>query len=230
MAVITIFGASGATGLHACAQALEAGHTVRAADHDGDHPLQGRDDFTVHQADVLKDDLTALVDGADAVLSCLGVGNDLGTLASPPPLYSRGTDRICDAMEPAGCKRLIVISASFVEEKNRGPIWFKLPAMTGLIRVFEQMAEMEANLHKRTNLDWTAVRAGWLMEGDITRDYTVQANVIPEDMVRTRHADLAHFMLHLAEGKDWLHQTPALARPEDASATSPAAVARDMVA
>jgi len=230
MSRITIFGASGATGLHACAQALDAGHIVTAVDHSGDHPLAGRDGLTMKQADVLTDDLGDTVKGADAVLSCLGVGNDLGTLASPPPLYSKGTARICDAMQAADVKRLIVISASFVEAKNRGPIWFKLPAMAALVRVFDQMAEMEENLHQRTDLDWTAVRPGWLMEGEITRDFTVQPDVIPEDMVRTRHADLAHFMLCLATGSEWLHQTPALARPEDASATSPMAVARDMAA
>ena len=227
---LCIFGASGATGLHASAQALDRGWHVRAVSHDGEFPLSDRDGLTVHKADVLQDDLTDFVAGCDAVLSCLGVGNDLGTLADPPPLYTDGTAAICDAMEAGGVKRLVVISASFVEEKNRGPIWFKVPAMAGLHLVFDQMGEMEEMLKSRTAIDWTAVRPGWLMAGEITRDYTVQAEVIPEGMVRTRHADLAHFMLEQVDGTDWLRGFPALAREEDASATSPAAVARELAA
>jgi len=127
-------------------------------------------------------------------------------------------------------RRLIVISATFVEEANRGPIWFQIPARAGLARVFAQMREMEDMLQDRHGIDWTAVRPGWLMQGEMTRDYVVQADVIPEGLIRTRQAALAHFMLNLAQSDDWLRQTPALARAEDARATSPAAVAREFAA
>ena len=59
------------------------------------------------------------------------------------PLYTTGTRRIMDAMKDADVSRLIVISASFVETMDRGPIWFRLPAAIGLKRVFDQMKEME---------------------------------------------------------------------------------------
>ncbi|NNE51337.1 MAG: NAD(P)H-binding protein [Sulfitobacter sp.] len=223
-----MFGASGATGRAAVAAARKRGHTVRAMHHtlpddEGDDPQ-----VTHLQADVLADDLSDRVRGVDAVISCLGVGNDPQTLLSPPPLYTEGTEAICDAMESADVKRLIVISASFVEAQDRGPIWFKLPAMTSLHLVFEQMAEMERNLKQREGIEWTAVRAGWLMEGAATDDYVVQANVIPEDLIRTRHADLADFMVRLAEDNDWLRATPAIARKEPPEASSPEAVLKEM--
>lgn len=225
---LTIFGASGATGRAAIKAARACDLRVRAIDHS--LPDDAADDpgITHHQADVLTDDLRDHVRGADAVLSCLGVGNDPGTLLSPPPLYTKGTRAICDAMTAERVKRLVVISASFVADRDRGPIWFKLPAMIGLHRVFEQMAEMEDNLRARPDLDWTAVRPGWLMQGDATEDYTVQADVIPDGMVRTRHADLAAFMVTLAQNGDWIRATPALARPESPQATSPEAVLREM--
>lgn len=221
---LAIFGASGATGKQAIEAARKRGHSVRAFDHDLPETPSQDPKVTHYQADVLTDDLSDNLRGVDAVLSCLGVGNDLATLLSPPPLYSQGTTRICDGMEIAGVQRIIVISANFVEEKNRGPIWFKLPAMVGLHRIFDQMAEMEHNLRHRTTLDWTAVRPGWLMEGPGTDDYTVQADTIPPGMVRSRHADVAAFMVQLAETGEWSRATPAIAREEPASATSPAAV------
>lgn len=226
---ITIFGASGATGRHAIQAARARGHRVRAVDHHLPDDASS-DASVIHvQADVLTDDLREHVHGADAVLSCLGVGNDIETLLSPPPLYTDGTENICEAMQKENVKRLIVISASFVEEKNRGPIWFKLPAMTALSLVFQEMQKMEHNLKARPQLDWTAVRPGWLMEGEETRDYAVQADVIPQGLIRTRQADLAHFMVSLAESRDWLHQTPAIARDEPATATAPDKVIEEML-
>ena len=226
---IVIFGASGATGKAAIAAARDRGHRVRAVDHHvpedtGDDPM-----VTHVEGDVLKDDLRPHVRGADAVLSCLGVGNDPATLLDPPPLYTDGTEAICDAMAAEGVERLVVISASFVENKDRGPIWFKLPAMVALSRVFEEMRRMEEMLRARPQIDWTAVRPGWLMEGDATGDATVQADVIPQGMIRTRHGDLAAFMVSLAETGDWSRATPAIARREGPCATSPMAVLEEML-
>ncbi len=227
---IVIFGAGGTTGKHAIRAARNAGFRVRAVDHTLPDTTSDDNLITHIQGDVLKDDLSDHVKGGDVVLSCLGVGNDPATLLDPPPLYTDGTSAICDAMEAQGVKRLIVMSASFVEEKNRGPLWFKIPAMTGLHLVFEQMGQMEAILRKRSgSIDWTAVRPGWLMEGEETRDYTVQADVIPEDMIRSRHADVAHFMVSLAQSGDWVHATPAIARDEPASASAPDKVLNEML-
>ena len=77
-------------------------------------------------------------------------------------------------------------------------------------------------------LDWTAVRPGWLMEGNLTSDYQVQSNVIPRGTLRTRHADLADFMVELASNGDWIHQFPAIARREPPSATAPAEVLKEL--
>lgn len=226
---LTIFGGSGTTGAAAVQTALSRGHTVRAVDRHADPAAPDHERLTHHEADVLNDDLDALIDGSDAVISCLGVGNDAQTLLSPPPLYTTGTARICDAMEAEGVRRLIVMSATFVATSDRGPIWFKIPALTALSNVFDQMKEMEEMLRRRPDVDWTAVRPGWLMEGQPTDDYTVQANVIPKGMIRSRHADVGAFMAKLAETSDWSRQTPALARHEDPSASGPEEVLREML-
>ena len=69
---------------------------------------------------------------------------------------------------------------------------------------------------------------GWLMAGAPTDDYVVQADVIPEGLIRTRHADLANFMVRLAAGDEWLRATPAIARKEPPEASSPEAVLEEM--
>ena len=227
---IVIFGSTGATGREAVGRALDKGHHVLALDaHSHESDIES-DRLTHGVVDVLNDDLAPHLDGADAVLSCLGVGNDPQTLLDPPPLYTDGTRRIVEAMKDVGCRRLIVISASFVETTDRGPIWFRVPAKVGLHKVFEQMAEMEAMLRATRAIDWTAVRPGWLLDAPYTGDYHISANVIPEDLIRTRHADLAAFMVDLAENGEWIRDTPAIAREESPDKSSPAAVIEDMIA
>ena len=222
-----VLGAKGAVGSALVDQALERGHRIVAIEPDcSDMP--DREGVTPHEADVLRSDLSDAFAGCDAVLSALGVGNSPKVLLDPPPLYTQGTTNILRGMAKTGVSRLVVISATFVETKHRGPVYFRLPVMASLHNVLDQMAEMEAQL-RGSSVDWTAVRPGWLMKGPMTGDYTVTPDVIPEDMIRTRMADVAHFMLHCAETGDWSRATPAIARHEDAEATSLSTVVREIM-
>ncbi|MGY6550680.1 MAG: NAD(P)-dependent oxidoreductase [Erythrobacter sp.] len=223
---ITIFGANGRVGKRAVNQAVERGHDViavmeEAQPHESDRVI-------VRQADVLKDDLADLLKGSDAVISCLGVPNDPLTLADPPPLYTEGAQRIGNAMRAAGLDRLVVISASFVETFDRGPLHFQamLPA---LILVFKQMELMEVQLARRDDLRWTAVRPGWIMEGDPSPDPVITANVIGEGLIRSRTGDIANLMLDCVANDSWVRQTPAIASHEDDEATSLEAVVEEII-
>ena len=225
---LTIFGADGATGLHLVDQALARGHSVRASVVAETEALRPRAGLEVIVADVLSDDLALAIGEADAVVSALGVENDPMTLLDPPPLYIEGTRAILHGMEKQGCDRLVVVSASFVATADRGPLAFRATVIPALTNVLAQMEEMEGLL-RASALRWTAVRPGWLMEGEATGNYRVQADVIPEDLIRTRHADLAHFMLDCLESDEWVHRTPAIAREEDEEATSMGAVIEAIV-
>ena len=222
---IAVFGAKGAVGQHVIDQALAKGHEVVALEPSWENE-PARKGVLHRTCDVLVDDCAPDLEGCDAVLSCLGVGNAVKTLLDPPPLYTRGTSNILAGMHKAGISRIVVISASFVAAKDRGPVYFRVPAMTALHNVLEQMAEMEAQL-RASDVEWTAVRPGWLMEGEATADYVVTPDVIPEDLIRTRMADVAQLMLSCVEDDLWVRQTPAIAREESAEATSLATVVRE---
>lgn len=225
---ITVFGAGGATGRDVVKEARKRGWRVIAVEREW-QTSSPDEQIDRREADVLKDDLAPLVEGSDAVISALGVGLSLETVTNPPPLYTEGTQAIIEAMKAHGVARLVVISASFTQTRDRGPLYFRGTALIGLDRVFNQMEEMEAMLRETDGIDWTAVRPGWLMEGVATRDYTVTPDVIPENLIRTRHADLAHFMVECVENGEWIKDTPAIAREEPDSATSPVQVLSDMV-
>lgn len=226
---ICVFGAGGATGNELISQALERDWQVVASARARPPSLPVDARIVFREADVLGGDVARCVAGCDAVCSALGVGNDALTLADPPPIYTVGTRSILRAMRAEGLTRLVAISAAFVADRSSGPAYFRIPAMAALRKVFDRMAEMEAILRDAEGIEWTAVRPGWLMAGERTGDARVVADTLPEGTIRTRRADLAALMLDCIEHRDWIGQTPAIARTEDPSMTSPAAVARQFM-
>ncbi len=225
---IAVFGAGGATGREVVRQAAEAGARVRALElrwPDAPDLPAGAEALA---ADVLSDPLEDHLRDADAVISALGVGFAPRALLDPPPLYTEGTLRIARAMQAVGARRLAVISASFVATMDRGPLHFRLPATLALHNVLREMAQMERILRAMDNIDWTAVRPGWLLDAPLTADYVITPDVIPKDLIRTRHADLAHFLLACIRSGDWIGRTPAIARKEPPEVSSPMALLREL--
>lgn len=216
---LAIFGANGATGRHAVKQATDRGYRVLAVEPDWPEDADLPAGAEARQADVLSDDLSGLIGECDAILSCIGVPLTVKTALDPPPLYSGSVSAYLDAMRKTGPRRLVVISATFVATRDRGPLLFRAAATVSLESIFTRMGEMEQSL-RASDAEWTAVRPGWLMDGERTGDYVVTPDVIAEGLIRTRHADLADFMLDCLETDEWVRRTPAIARREDPSAES----------
>ncbi|WP_448502923.1 NAD(P)-dependent oxidoreductase [Sphingomonas sp.] len=224
---LLILGAGGGVGAAIVEQALAAGHRVRALEREWKSPPAG---VEAVEADAMAGDLTPHVEGVDAVLSGLGLGLSLQTIFDPPELYTRSTRALLDAMRATGCRRLIVISAAFVDTDPPGPAWFHLSAGQALKAVFAQMAEMEQMLEGAGDIDWTAVRPAWLLDAPASGDYRVQADTLPDQCFRTRTGDLADFMLKLAVEGGWERQRPAIARREPGEAERPTALIDDLKA
>ncbi len=216
---LAIFGAAGATGRHAVRQAVERSYGVRAIEPHWSEEAEVPEGVEQRTANVLEDDLAPVLEGCDAILSCIGVPLTVRTAFDPPPLYTGSARAYLDAMAKTGLRRLVVISASFVATRDRGPVLFRVAATAALESIFSQMGEMEQIL-RGSDTDWTAVRPGWLMAGERTGDYVVTPEVIKEGLIRTRHADVADFMLNCLETDEWIRRTPAIARPEAAEAES----------
>ncbi|WP_296418456.1 NAD(P)-dependent oxidoreductase [Pseudooctadecabacter sp.] len=211
---IVVIGADGMTGREVLKQGAARGHDMVGTERDVSASDQAPGGAELAALDALSPPFKHVFERADAVVSCLGVGNDPATLLNPPPIYDDGTRNIVAEMKKAGVARLVVISATFVESPNRGPLHFKLTAVPALARVFAQMSRMEDVLRDSDGIDWTAVRPGWLLDAPATDDWVVRDRVISPEMIRTRHADLASFMLDVVEQGTWIHGTPAIARDE----------------
>lgn len=154
----TVFGATGGTGQELVRQALEAGHEVTAVVRDPARLPLRHERLDVVTADVTDPAaLAPAVAGRDAVLSGLGApGNKAAGIAS------RGTRAILEAMESAGVRRYIGVSAAPVEPGSAGESAFYRAVLLPLVRrafrdVYADLAVMEDAIRAST-LEWTIVR------------------------------------------------------------------------
>jgi nucleoside-diphosphate-sugar epimerase len=178
---LTIIAATGGVGRLILEQAIAAGHRVTAV---ARHPE--RLDKDVRSVTVDFDDpdhqaLRSAVQGADAVLSGLGARR-----VSESGVASRGTQAIVAAMQSAGTRRIIVVSAAPVAtvpspgrpsppKHDPGEGFFTRNLATPLIKillrkVYTDLALMEDTL-RVSGLEWTAMRPPRLTDKQRTGVY-----------------------------------------------------------
>ncbi|HEV7851697.1 MAG TPA: NAD(P)H-binding protein [Mycobacterium sp.] len=193
---ITVFGATGGIGRQLVAQALNHGHDVTAVVRDAARlPIS---DVALHvvtvpgleQPDLLR---SALI-GSHAVLSAVGPrGRKDG------PVASTAVRTILNAMDSAGVRRLVAVSAAPVGPVPDGESalnrWLLLPLVGRLLRsVYTDLGEMEAQL-LRSSAAWTVIRPPKLVNKPLTGIYrTTLGGNVPRGISISR-ADAAHLML-----------------------------------
>ena len=209
---VLVFGANGPTGRQVVAQALAAGHTVRAVTRrPAQFPLQHPD------LEVVRGDATdaASVDQAvrdqDAVVSALGVPYS----RKPISLYSASTELVVAAMGRHGVRRLVVITSANVEPHPRGRFFVDHVVEPFLTRVigrttYADMRQMEA-LITASDLDWTIVRPPALADGDRPGPYQVAEQTVP-GMFATR-PDVAAFLLSQLDDDRFSRKVAAIVSP-----------------
>ena len=203
---LTIFAASGGIGRHLVGQALAAGHDVTAV---ARNPASLPAEVRAVRADLAAAQPAALataVGGADAVLSALGPRSkaDYG-------VASTGTRAIVGAMEAAGARRLVVVSAAPVgtnasprrprpprHDPGDGFVMRHLlsPLITVALRdLYVDLALME-DILAGSGLDWTAVRPPRLTNGAGMGAYRTrvrtQPPARPDRLARGRGPPHAH--------------------------------------
>jgi uncharacterized protein YbjT (DUF2867 family) len=203
---LTVFAATGRIGRQLLEQALAAGHDVTAAVRNP-HALSGGRARVV-AADLGAADpavLEAAVAGADAVLSGLGPRSraDAG-------IASRGTAAIVAAMQAAGVRRVVAVSAAPVatvaspgrpdppaHDPGEGLVMRRVltPLLRASLRdVYADLALMEDVL-RDSGLDWTVVRPPRLTDGPLTASYRTAVGRNLRRGLLVSRADVAHLML-----------------------------------
>lgn len=202
---LTIFGATGGIGRHLVDQAIAAGHDVTAVARNPDSlPAQVRP-VRADLATAEPATLASAVGGADAVLSALGPRSK-----AEYGIATTGTRAIVGAMQAAGTRRVVVVSAAPVgtvatprrprppkHDPGDGFVVRHLlsPLITAALRdLYADLALME-DLLAGSGLDWTAVRPPRLTNKAATGAYrTAYGRNVRRGLTVSR-ADVAHLML-----------------------------------
>jgi putative NADH-flavin reductase len=200
---ISVFGASGRTGLLLVFQALNQGHEVTAftrragkvpITHKNIRIIEGElDDF---------DKVRQAVEGSDVVMCTLGMEKN-----KPSEILSGGTRNILKAMEECGVKRFICMSSAGILGNDAG-FWFGRILIPLMLKHIFADKKRQAGVIRESTADWVILRPVGLTDSPKTGRYKITAG-IPASRTIPR-ADVADFMLKLMTDKKYDFTMPAI--------------------
>jgi NADH dehydrogenase len=115
---VAIVGGTGFVGSHVIPVLLDAGHEVIAISRDGTRREDWPDAIVARAADVVRGDLDAALDGADAVVHLTAIPRETGG-RSFDAVNVRGTERVVEAAERLGIRRFVHLSVLGVSPEPR---------------------------------------------------------------------------------------------------------------
>lgn len=203
---VLVIGASRGTGLQVVKKALEAGHEVTACARKVNEIDLRHRNLHLQRADVL--DFFALqrtVPGHDAVVLCLGV---LPTFEKVR-LFSEGTRNLIDAMHAARIKRLVVVTGVGAgDSRGHGGFLYDRLFQPFVLRTIYEDKNRQEGIIRKSNLEWTIVRPGFLTNGDETCSYQTYTNLNGVVAGKISRADVAHFILDELQNGQYVNETP----------------------
>ena len=201
---VLVLGATGGTGRHVVARALQQGYHVTALVRDGRKLAVTSDRLRVLAGNMMLDDevLDDAVRGQDAVISTLGVGQSFASGG----LIAGSTPRLIRAMENLGVRRLIFTAAFGVGETMRDvPLVPCLFIRTLLRDVYRDKNAGDAAI-RRSELDWTIVYPTGLTDGPATERYRIGERLTLGGFPRIARADVADFLVKQVEGEMYVRK------------------------
>ena len=232
-----IVGASGATGRLVVEELLKRGQAVRIVVRSVERlpkTVKGHANVSVIEENILDmsdDDLVHLVQGCDAVVSCLGHNLTFqGLFGAPRRLVTDATCRLCDAIrtnKPIEPVKFVLMSSNGVRNRDlEEPISLAQKCVIGLLRLVlpphvdnEKAADylrMKVG-QSDPQIEWAAVRPDGLVdEADVT-DYTIFLSPIRSaifDSGTTSRINVAHFIVKLIDADEswstWKGKMPVI--------------------
>jgi putative NADH-flavin reductase len=198
---LTVFGATGGTGLQVVEQGLAAGHEVRAVVRDATRLAPERSGLDVVVADVM--DPAAIVEavtGSDAVISTIGTRSG----RAPTTVCADSSRSIVEAMRSAGTRRLVVVSGTGPFDEGEGPGMRYVIKPIGrlfLKNVFADFVAME-DIVRTSGLDWTILRPSRLTDKPLTGHYRTRRDLNLRRNFTVSRADVAHLILAVSGDAD----------------------------
>jgi putative NADH-flavin reductase len=190
---LLVLGATGATGLQILSQGLAQGHEVTAFVRDPARLALVGPRLHVATGTLPADAaaLEAALRGQDAVICTLGVRNAFRSGS----LIERAMQVLVPAMERAGVRRLLLVSANGVGETHRrSPLLPRIMYRLLLSDIFADKAAGEARV-RASSLEWTIAYPTRLTDGPRSGRYRAGESLELRCMPKIARADVADFVL-----------------------------------
>jgi len=197
---VLILGATGPTGGHVLAHALEAGDAISVLARRPEALAAIKDRITIFQGDATSvDDVARAAEGQDAVIAALGRGSSL----RPEGLFTGSTRAVVEAMTRAGVKRLVWLSSYGVGETIRtaSPLQ-RLMYRTVLRSTYADKAASERTL-RASGLELTIVYPTTLTNKPARGAYRAAETIRMKGMPSISRADVGSFLHKAAHDSEW---------------------------
>jgi uncharacterized protein YbjT (DUF2867 family) len=164
---IAIFGATGKTGLELVKQSIEKNHQVtllsRTIPPKG---IEQNEHITIVQGDATNpDDIDKVVQGCDTCIV------SLGSRPGGPPICSTAQPLINNSCEKFGVKKMVVVTSMGVGESYDDMNWLTTALVWTLLKKPIADKNIQEDIVKKSNLDWTIVRPGGLKDASVSGRY-----------------------------------------------------------
>jgi putative NADH-flavin reductase len=203
---IAIFGSTGGTGKELVKQALELGYDVTAFARTPSKLDEFKhENLSIIQGDVFNySDVERAIIGQDAVISALG-----NPTLKVNTTTSEGTRNIVKAMQATGIKRFICETSLGVGDSyEQAGFFFTKIIIPTLLKNAIADKEIQEQIIRESDLDWTIVRPGGLLNKPKTSQYRHGLDKLISG--RISRADVAEFMLKQINSDEYLRKTPAI--------------------
>lgn len=200
---ISVFGASGRTGILIVYQALNQGHQVTAFTRRvSGIPIQ-HEKLKIVEGEILDPvKVREAVAGQDAVLCALGLDKN-----KPSTVLSDGTRNILKVMEEEGVRRFICMSSAGILG-NDSSFWFGKIFMPLFLRHIFDDKRRQMKVIEESNAEWVIIRPVGLTDSPKTGTYKI--NIGNPTSWTIPRADVADFMIRLVSNKQYDRTMPAL--------------------
>lgn len=205
---ILVFGATGPTGRQVGAQALEHGHTVTALARNPVALGMTHERLRTATGDTTRDvqPIAEAVQGQDAVVSAPG----RRATRKSEHLIEQSMVLIVPAMERAGVKRLVVVSAMGVGGSERDAPWLPRLMYRALLKDIFADKKAGEEIIAKSGLEWTFVYPTLLSDGPLSGCYRAGEKLELGGLPKISRADVAHFILGELEKPAFVRKTAVL--------------------
>ena len=209
MTTLALFGASGKTGRHFMADALDEGYQLKALVRDPADITEETNNLRIVKGDALNpEDVQRVISGTDAVVSLLGQSKQ-----TDPWLQTRAIQHIISAMQEEGLSRVVSLTHFGVSAPAEDEPGILDKLMRYSMRLFIPKVYQDGITHAQhlqaANLQWTIVRAPILTDEPQRGYYRIGAIGVNAGHQISR-ADLSTFLLTLLADEPYYQQMPVV--------------------